>query len=76
MREDKVQAADFYQKACNRGIARGCYKLGAMYKNGDGVPQDKTKALELYDKACNLKLEQGCKKHAGRWYYADGAMLD
>jgi hypothetical protein len=23
-----------------------------------------------------LKREQGCKKHAGRWYYADGAMLD
>ena len=55
---DKV--AELFKKACNGGEVRGCYSLGFMYVNGDGVEKDFIKAAELYKKACNGGEVRGC----------------
>lgn len=60
---DFSKAAILFQKACDGGEALGCYNLGLMYANGQGVRQDYFKATELYKKACDLKLELGCENY-------------
>jgi TPR repeat protein len=51
------------KKACNDGIAEGCYNLGLMYAAGQGVRQDYSKAKELFGKACDGEYEDGCKNY-------------
>ncbi len=45
------------------GNMNGCYNLGVLYANGDGVREDKVKAKELFGKACDGGDDYGCK-----WY--------
>ncbi|MBQ9420088.1 MAG: SEL1-like repeat protein, partial [Synergistaceae bacterium] len=40
-----------YGKAAAQGHAEAQYRLGMMYKNGEGVPQDQEKATKLFEKA-------------------------
>ena len=58
---DKTKAKELFGKACNNGNIKGCYNLGFMFSNGDGVRQDKRKAKELYSKACDGGNMAGCK---------------
>ncbi|MFM8541265.1 MAG: tetratricopeptide repeat protein [Nitrospira sp.] len=53
-----------YKVQCDRGDAIGCFNLGTMYENGDGVKQSDTGALNYYGKACDLKDEDGCEHYA------------
>jgi len=46
------------------GNANGCYSLGLLYDNGQGVNQDYTKAAELFKKTCGMGIAQGCKAYA------------
>jgi len=57
---DYQKAAELYQKACNSGEAGGCFNLGLLYKNGQGVKQNYQKAEQYYGKACDLGLQLGC----------------
>ena len=47
-------------KQCKSGDASGCFSLGWMYAEGEGVTQDKIKAMELYQKACDGQYAWGC----------------
>ena len=47
------KAAEFYQKACDGGIASGCATSGVLYADGKGVRQDYQKAAELLKKSCD-----------------------
>ncbi|MCX6062131.1 MAG: hypothetical protein NT103_07790 [Campylobacterales bacterium] len=49
-----------FTKACDGGNAKGCFQLGAMYENGEGVAQNKYKASTLYAQACRAKEMLGC----------------
>ncbi len=49
-----------YEKACALENADGCYNLGLLYKEGQGVGQSYIKAKEYSEKACALELAQGC----------------
>jgi len=62
--QDKVEAAELFNKACNGGDMDGCTNLGFMYEKGDGVRQNTSRAKELYGKACDLRFEEGCKAFA------------
>ena len=42
------KAAELFKKACDGGDMRGCYNLGVMYTNGNGVEKDLDKAADLY----------------------------
>ena len=55
------KAAELFKKACDGGEMRGCYNLGAMYANGDGVEEDFSKATELLKKACDGGETSGCR---------------
>jgi hypothetical protein len=54
------EAFQKFKKACDGGNELGCFNLGLMYANGQGVKQDYFKAKELFGKACDMKLQRGC----------------
>jgi len=53
VRQDYVQALEWYQKAANQGYASGQLRLAYLYYGGVGVRQDYAQALELTRKAAN-----------------------
>ena len=53
--QDDTEAAKWYRKAAEQGIAEVQYSLGQMYRRGQGVPQDNAEAVKWYRKAA----EQG-----------------
>jgi hypothetical protein len=57
---DKEQARASQQSACDAGNASGCFSLGLMYENGEGVVQDRAKAVATYQKACEAGNANGC----------------
>ena len=57
---DYQKAAELYQKACDGESARGCYNLGILYEDGQGVKQNYQKAAQLYKKACDGESAGGC----------------
>nr|WP_314563536.1 Sel1 repeat protein [uncultured Campylobacter sp.] len=46
-----------------RGDAKGCYNLGVLYAEGQGIIKDKQSAKKYFGKACNMGLKQGCDNH-------------
>ena len=60
---DYQKAAQLYQKTCDSGIAEGCYNLGLLYGNGQGVRQNFSTAKQYYGKACDLGLQLGCDNY-------------
>ena len=60
---DYQKAAQLYQKACDSGVAEGCFNLGALYGNGQGVKQNFSTAKQYCGKACDLGIQIGCD-----WY--------
>lgn len=54
------KAAEFYQKACDEGIASGCATSGVLYAGGKGVRQDYQKAAEFLKKGCDGGIAMGC----------------
>ncbi|MDO8455275.1 MAG: SEL1-like repeat protein, partial [Sulfurimonas sp.] len=43
--------------------AYGCYNLGLMYYNGQGVKQNYFMTVELFKQACAYGDVQGCKNY-------------
>jgi len=56
----KANTVDDYKGECDGGSAVGCYNLGLMYNNGQGVKQDYFIAGDLYKKACDVGFAEGC----------------
>lgn len=62
-KEDSMLAIAAYERQCSSGgysDGEGCYKIGAIYANGKGVPADKDKAMPHLDRACNLHNMFAC----------------
>lgn len=53
-------AFTYFKKACDFGIANGCYNVGQLYGTGDGVRQDFVISKEYIGKSCDLGLQIGC----------------
>ena len=62
--KDAAKAAQLYQKACDGGIAGGCFNLGASYSSGQGVLTSGAAAAESYHKAGLAYLKDGNKADA------------
>jgi TPR repeat protein len=45
---DKAEAAIWFRKAADQGIAEAQYSLGLLYERGDGVEQNNTRAAHWY----------------------------
>ena len=55
-----TKAREWFNKACNKNTAGGCFNLGLMYDQGNGGAKDLAKAREFYIKACTLGDGKGC----------------
>ena len=75
-KQDYTQALPLFEKACNGGIAVGCFNIGVMYSHGEGVKQDLTKAFQLYEKACNGGYAKGCYNLGVMYYKGEGVKQD
>ena len=58
------EAAAWFRKASDQGLAGAQYALGKMYENGRGVPQDNTQAVAWYRKAAEQGFEEAKTKLA------------
>ena len=61
VKQDKVAAFQWFQKAAEQNNLRGLYNMGLCYDNGDGVHKDRVQAVEWYKKAA-------ARGHAGALY--------
>ena len=57
---DYKTAAKYYTKACDDGVIEGCFNLGVMYADGEGVKQNYNKAATLFAMACDGGIAGAC----------------
>lgn len=50
--KDDSRRLDLARLGCENGEAEGCYELGRMYEEGQGVSKDEKAARALYELAC------------------------
>jgi tetratricopeptide (TPR) repeat protein len=55
-----AEALPLFRKACDGENLIGCYNLGVLYANGQGVDQDFARARSLYQKACDGGVMSSC----------------
>jgi TPR repeat protein len=69
------KAKELFSKACDAKDAEGCFNLGNMYDNGEGVKRNysKSKAVSLYKRACDDKYIQSC--YTPGFMYENGDMF-
>ncbi|HFB1747425.1 TPA: tetratricopeptide repeat protein [Neisseria gonorrhoeae] len=60
VRQDYVQAVQWYRKASEQGDAQAQYNLGLMYYDGRGVRQDLALAQQWLGKACQNGDQNSC----------------
>ena len=60
VRQDYVQARQWFAKAAEQGNAEAQSLLGMMYEEGLGVRQDYAQAKEFFGKACDEGYQPGC----------------
>jgi uncharacterized protein len=49
--KNAVKAIEWYQKAAEQGDVSAQFKLGVMYRSGEGMPKNAVKAAEWFKKA-------------------------
>jgi TPR repeat protein len=49
---DDPRMPDLARMGCENGEVEGCYALGRLYEEGQGVPKDQAVARALYEMAC------------------------
>jgi len=73
---DFAKACEWWEKAATQGHITAQYKLGMMYRNGEGVPKDAAKAVEWYQKAA-AQGDAAAQLNLGWMYgYGDGVPKD
>ena len=68
VQQDYAQAAAWFTKAAEQGLAQAQSNLGLMYANGQGVPQDDAQAVAWYQKAAEQGFAQA-QSNLGEMYY-------
>ncbi len=62
VKQDYLEAANYYGKACDSGYVGGCSALAFMYEEGQGIKPNDAKAVKLYAKACAGYDFKGCHR--------------
>ena len=70
------KAVSLFQRACEGDVFEGCFYLGFMYFEGQGVDQDYAKAVSLYHQACDGDVANGCFDLAAMYHFGDGVDQD
>lgn len=58
--QDEVTAANYFDRACNLGGARGCFELAKMRHAGRGGERDLVAASAALEKACTGGISDAC----------------
>ena len=56
MTQDYAEAARWFRKAADQGLAEAQFNLGIMYDGGQGVAQDYAEAVRWFRKAADQSL--------------------
>ena len=62
VKQNYLEAVNYYGKACDAGYIAGCSALAFMYEEAQGVNLDYAKAVKLYAKACVGYDFKGCHR--------------
>lgn len=54
------EGAQYFEKSCDYGYARGCSTAGIIYLEGRGIDPDVEKGLEYLTKACSKDRADSC----------------
>src|SRR5262245_48560589 len=73
---DVARAVALYQKACDGGEPRGCFRLAYLYSKGIGVAHDAARSVALYQKACDGNELRACTNLGWHLARGDGAAED
>ncbi len=65
---DYPKAIKMWQRSCDGGDTRSCYRLGNLYRFGRNVTQNYQKAANFYQKACDDGDMTGCYELAGLYF--------
>ncbi|CAM1378748.1 SEL1-like repeat protein [Fretibacterium fastidiosum] len=66
------EAAEWYRKAADQGLAKAQKALGDLYARGDGVGRNVPKALELYQEAAKQGMAEAKKAMGDLYARGDG----
>jgi TPR repeat protein len=70
-------AMSFYEKACDGGLADGCFNFAEMlFTGGKDVEVDKAKSAQLYATACDGGTAKACAQLARMNEHGDGTVHD
>lgn len=73
---DLDTAIAFFEKACDRGNALGCFNLGLAYDDGQGIDRDPDKPAILYRMACEGASGEGCVNLGVFYAHGTGVAVD
>ena len=59
------KSIEYYQKACDFGNARGCYRVGKVQAEVINRESSYIKAIEFYQRACDLGNAYACNDLGG-----------
>ena len=61
-KQDFANAMKWGQQSCALSDAQGCFYVGALHNDGQGVPSSKTEANIWYKKSCDLGYQPACEQ--------------
>lgn len=76
VRQDYAEAAKWYRKAADQGLAKAQYNLGVLYDVGQGVPKDESEAAKWYRKAGDQGDANAQYTLAGMYSLGRGVVAD
>lgn len=76
-----VRAAALYRRACagspcESGDPQGCFNLGVLHRDGQGVALDKAEAARYFERSCDGGSTPGCANLADLLFAGDGVARD
>jgi uncharacterized protein len=76
VKQDRAQAAKYYDKGCAVGCLSSCDNLANMVHVGDGIPVDMKRAATLYQKLCDKQFSPACASLSGLYETGTGVVKD
>ncbi|MGX9782215.1 DUF3857 domain-containing protein [Janthinobacterium lividum] len=73
---NKIKAADYFERATDRGWREAAEVLAVMLHTGDGIPQDKVRAVKFYEIAIKSGFPKALNNLAGMYLDGDGVPKD
>jgi len=71
-RQDAGRASRLFGRACDGGLAGGCFELGKLYSAGQGVKKSDARASQLWDRACTAGSLLACGSLGSAYDHGDG----